>query len=129
MGDDLGVGLAGEDAAARDQRVAKGFEIFDDAIVDDGNLIRGMGMGVVRGRAAMRRPARMGDADSAGEWLGLKRLGKVAELSRSAASLNHVAIDGGNAGGVIAAIFEALETLKTSSRNSYVPDKIGRAPG
>src|SRR3546814_10331553 len=55
LGDDLGVGLAGEDAAARDQRVAKGFEIFDDAIVDDGNLIRGMGMGVVRGRAAMRR--------------------------------------------------------------------------
>src|SRR3546814_20321281 len=35
MGDDLGVGLAGEDAAARDQRVAKGFEIFVDAIVEE----------------------------------------------------------------------------------------------
>ena len=66
MRDDLGIGLAAEGAAARDQFVAQRLEVFDDAVVDHRHLAGRVRMGVVGGRAAMRRPAGMGDAGAPG---------------------------------------------------------------
>ena len=63
MGDDLGVGLALEDAALGLHLLAQRLEILDDAVVDDGDAVDDVRMGVADGRRAMGRPAGMGDAD------------------------------------------------------------------
>ena len=49
-------------------------EILDDAVVHDRELLGRMRMRVVLGRAAMRRPARVADADRAGERLAAETL-------------------------------------------------------
>ena len=67
MGGHFAVGLGFKFVAPRRQLVAQFAEIFDDAVMDDGDPRRGMGMGVGFRRRAMRRPARMADAGMAGE--------------------------------------------------------------
>ena len=63
MGDGLGVGLGREDMALRRQFVAQLAEILDDAVMNHRDAVAGVRMGVVLGGAAMRRPARVADAD------------------------------------------------------------------
>ena len=43
--------------------MAQDTEILDDAVMDYGEIVRGMGMGVGLVGAAMRGPAGMADAD------------------------------------------------------------------
>ena len=61
----LGVRVGSEDVAALAQAVAQLLEVLDDAVVDDRDLARavGVGMGVEVIRPAVRRPARVGEAD------------------------------------------------------------------
>ena len=63
MDDRLGVGLGREIVAFGGQLLAQFAEILDDAVMDHGDPFAGVRMGVVFGRAAMRRPARVADAD------------------------------------------------------------------
>ena len=63
MGDDFGVGLALELAPVGDQLVAQRLEVLDDAVVDQRHRPDDVRMGVVDGRRAVGRPARVGDAD------------------------------------------------------------------
>ena len=69
MRDGFGVGLGREDMALGGQLLAQFAEILDDAVMDDGDLVVGVRMGVVFGRPAMRRPARVAEADMAVERL------------------------------------------------------------
>ena len=58
--DRLAVGLRAEFIALLLQPLAQGFEIFDDAVMDDGDFTAGqMRMRVHVGRRAVRRPPRM----------------------------------------------------------------------
>ena len=54
----------------RGQLAAQLGEILDDAVVDEGDAVGGMRMGVALGRGAVRGPAGVADADRAGERLG-----------------------------------------------------------
>ncbi len=65
VGDRLGVGLGGEGVAARLEPVPQLAEVLDDPVVDDRDLAGAVavGMGVQVVRAAVGRPAGVGEAD------------------------------------------------------------------
>lgn len=112
MGYDLGVGLAGEGAAARDQFVAQRLEVLDDAVVDDRDFAGRMRVRVVGGRAAMCRPARVRDAGLAGQRMRGEFIRQVDELTRCPPPLDRAVEIGGDARRIIAAIFEPLQPVE-----------------
>ena len=63
--DRLGVGLRDEAMAQAGQLALQLLEILDDAVMDDGDPVGRDRMRVVLGRQAVRRPARVADADRA----------------------------------------------------------------
>ena len=67
LGHHLGVGLAFEAMAGGDQFGLQFGEVLDDAVMDHGQLVGRMRMRVDLVRPAMCRPARVSDADGAGE--------------------------------------------------------------
>ena len=93
----------------------EGEVILDDAVVDDdeGAGAVAVGMGVLFGGTAVGGPAGVADAEGAGEGVVGDEGFEVAELAGGAAEL-HVAVGGagdGDAGGVIAAVFEAAQAF------------------
>src|ERR1700732_3865166 len=109
MSHDLGVGLAGEFCALLFQHLPELAKILDDAVVNDGHVFGGMRMGVVLGRLAVGRPARVSDAGMTGERFALHPRFKIFEFALGAAAFEMVALEGCNASGIIAAILKALE--------------------
>ena len=67
MGADLAVGFGFEFVALGEQFGAQLAEILDDAVMDDGDALGGVGMGVALRRLAMRGPAGVADAGMAGK--------------------------------------------------------------
>ena len=67
--DDLGIGLGAEVHALRDKELLYLNIVFDDAVMHDGDVpaLTQVRVGVYIVRFAMRRPARMADAERAGE--------------------------------------------------------------
>jgi hypothetical protein len=122
LGDDLGVGLRREGGATGDQLVLQLGKVLDDAVVHDGNAIDEMRMGIGLGRRAMRRPACVGDADRAGERFFGEALFEIEQLAFGAAAHQLAVDDGGNAGGIIAAVFKALQGIDEAAGNRLVSD-------
>ena len=115
VGDDLGVGFAGEAVAGAAQFPAQLFVVFDDAVVDEGDAAAGaVGMGVGSGDSAVGRPAGVGDAEIAGGAAFFRRRGQLGDLAhcfdRGDTSLRF--IDQSDAGGVIAAVFEPFQPFE-----------------
>ena len=127
MGDHLGVGLAGELGAVFDQPFAQLAKILDDAVMGDRDAVGGVRMGVALGRLAVGGPAGMADADIAGERLARQARFQRGELALGAPASQGAVIQGGDPGGVVAAVFEALERLdqmagdRLTSNNSDDP--------
>ncbi len=105
MGDDLGVGLRGEDVALGRQFLAQLAEILDNAIVNDRDAFAGVRMGVGLVRLAVRRPARVADADRAGK----RRAGELL--------LEILAACRWPAGGSELAIFQRRDRRRSHSRD------------
>lgn len=84
MRDDLGVGLRGELVLPAMSFVAQFGEVLDDAVMDDGDAVGKMRMGIGLVRHAVRRPAGVVDADGAVEWLGMEAPLQIAELALGA---------------------------------------------
>ena len=122
MGDDFGVRLALELAAVGDELLAQRLEVLDDAVVDDRHRPDDVRMGIVDGRSAVGRPARVRDADGAAERLSAQLAREVVELSLGAAAGEVALIDRADAGAVIAAIFEALQAIEQALRNDFLAD-------
>ena len=99
------------------QLVAQLAEILDDAVVHDRELLGGVRMGVVLGRLAVGRPAGVADADRAGERLAVQPRLEVAQLALGAPARQRAALERGDAGGIVAAIFEALERVDELPRH------------
>jgi hypothetical protein len=97
-----------------DEGVFEGEVVFDDAVVDDdeGAAAVAVGVGVFFGGAAVGGPAGMADAEGAVDG-GVGDDGfEVAELAGCAAEGKAFGATGyGDAGGVVAAIFEAAEAF------------------
>ena len=80
-------------------------------------------VGVADGRRAMRRPARVGDADVAVQRMRLRSSrGEIVELALGAAPLELAVVDRADAGGIIAAIFEPLEAVEQPLRDVRLAD-------
>ena len=106
-GDDLGVGLRAEDAAFAEKVGAQRLVVLDDAVVDDGDVARavGVGMGVLERGPAVGSPAGVGDGGGAGVFEVVA--GEVGDLPRGLADVEGAAsVKDGDARAVVAAVFE-----------------------
>jgi len=106
MDDGLGVGLARKDMALRRQFGAQFAEIFDDPIMNHGDAVVGVRVGVVLGGAAMRRPARVADADGPRERRRCELFFEILELAARPHTGKPTVLQSGDPGRIIAPIFE-----------------------
>ncbi len=118
----FGVGLADEFGAVLFQLLAQLAIILDDAVVHHRHLLGGMRMRVVLGRAAMRRPAGVTDADDAGERLLEQALFQIFQFAFGAPAREQPALKRGDARGVIAAIFEPLQRIDQLVRDGLTAE-------
>ena len=102
-------------------------EILDDAVMNHGDVVGRMRMRVVLGRLAVGGPAGMADAGMAGERLGPQPRFEIFELAFGAAALEMVAFERGDAGGIVAAIFQALERIHQLLRDRTAPQNADNA--
>ena len=131
----LGVGLAAERVALRQQVGLDVGEVLDDAVVDDRELVV---VGEVRvrvrvGRTAVGRPARVADSGRAvGERV---RDQVVAQHLELAGALAHAqlapAVDDGDTGGVVAPVLEPSEPCEKNGlavARAHVSDDSTHGP-
>ena len=114
MGDDFGVGFGDELVAFARQFVLQLEIILDDAVVhdDDFAFAVAMRMGVLFGGAAVGGPARVAEAVNAVDGRLADRFLEIGKLAGCAAEFEVAfVVDNGDAGGVIAAVFEAPEAV------------------
>ena len=111
VGDSLGVGLGLEDVALALQVGLDRLEVLDDAVMHHGEAAGDVRVGVALGGHAVGGPARVGDADVGGE---LARIGQRSELGHAAAGAQagELAGEHGEAGGVIATVFELAQAFE-----------------
>ena len=84
MGEELGVGLAAEGVSGGRELGLEGEVVLDDAVVDDGDAVVDVGVGVgVRG-ASVGGPARVADAGAAVEGFAGDERFEVFELALAA---------------------------------------------
>ncbi|MNT21276.1 hypothetical protein D3C72_1566110 [compost metagenome] len=111
VGHDLGVGLALEDAALGLQLGLQLGEVLDDAVVDQADAAGLVRVGVGGGRGAVGGPAGVADADCARQRFGGQDGFQFADLALGAAAFDATVHDGGDPGGIIAAIFQTLQAV------------------
>ena len=111
MRDDFGIGLRGEDIAERLQLAADRLEILDDAVMHHRDAGRDVRMGIAFRGNAVRRPARMADADPPAQGLVRGQSFQFDDPADRAQALQPVA-DHGHPGRVVAAIFKPLQTIE-----------------
>src|SRR5437868_15292108 len=104
MGNGLGIGLADEFATLFAQLLTQLAEILDDAVMDNRNQIGGMRMSIILARPAVRRPARMTDADTAAERLLFEPHLQRAKLTFSPPPAERAAIQRCHSSGVVSSI-------------------------
>src|SRR5690606_29548376 len=112
VGDYFGVGFRGEVVAQLLELLTQLVVVFDDAVVDYGQPFGHMGVGVVFGRFAVGGPAGVGDAQVAVDGFFLQGIFQLDDLADGAGAFDAVAGgQDGDAGGVIAAVFEATQAF------------------
>ena len=98
--------------------------ILDDAVVDHHDFAGAIAvrMGVFLGGAAVRGPARVADAVDAVERRDADRFFEIAQLARGAADFElAVVADDGDAGRIVAAIFEAAQAIQNQRHDALWP--------
>src|SRR5215472_12672206 len=118
----LGVGVGAEGIAEPFELAPQGLEILNDAIVHDGNPVGGDRMGVGLGRQAVGRPAGMPNADHPLHGFAVEPPGEVDELAFGASALDPAVDQGGDAGRIIAAVFETAQPLQQPRCNRILGD-------
>ena len=116
MGDGFRVGLGRKDMALGGQLRAQFAEILDDAVMDHRDAVIGVRVGVGLIRLAMRRPPRVADADRAVKRRGGELFLEIFQLAAGAHAREPPVFQGGDAGRVIAAIFEPPQAPRRSRR-------------
>ena len=103
------------------QLVAQLLEVLDDAVVDHRDPLVHVRVGIALHRLAVRGPARVADAGMALQrMIGEAQL-QVLELALGAPAIQVAVFDGGHAGGIIAAIFQAPQGLDEVARYRLLP--------
>ena len=127
VGDDFGVGFGRERDALGFELAPQFAEILDDAVMHDGEPVGGVRMRVGLVGPAMGRPAGVADADRPGERLAREFLFQILQLAFGAAPRQHAVLERGDAGGIIAAVFEALERIDQERRDRFAADDFDNA--
>ena len=122
MGDHLGVGLRLEAVAVLGQFVAQFGEVLDDAVMDHRNAFGEMRVRVGLVGHAMGGPAGMADADVAAERLLAEQPLQIDELPGRPAPRQGAAIQRGDPGQVVAAIFEPFQGIDDQRRDAGMSD-------
>lgn len=124
IAEDLGIGLGLERVAPGEEEFLHRSIIFDDAVVDQGDFVvaADVRVGVGVADAAMGRPAGMADAAGAGERGPRDLLLKVGDSADFFRDRERSALEDGDAGGVIAAIFQAFEAFADEGSRSLSTD-------
>ena len=94
--------------------------VFDDAVVNDDDLALAVAvrMGILFGGPAMRGPARVAQAVDAVDGVLADGLLEIGQLAGGAANLQMaVFADHGDAGGIVASIFEAPKPVQDEGYN------------
>ena len=125
MGDDLGIRVGCEGIAFGFEFRTQRLEVLDDAVVHQADAPIGkVRMGVPVAGHAVGRPAGVGDADTSFDGLAMQLGGEFAHLAGPLAQ-GHVRLAGrhdGDARGVVAPVFEALQPLEQDGRYVAVGD-------
>jgi len=95
--------------------------------VHDREFFGGVWVGVVFGRAAVRRPARVPDPDRALKRLARKPAFEVLQLALGAPRRELAVLERDNARLIVAAIFEPLEGVDELRRRRPLPDNPDNA--
>ncbi len=120
MSDDLGVRLGDEFVAFLGELMLQFGVILDDSIVHDDEIAAAIAvrMSILLSGAAMRGPARVADAVDAVDRGKTQRLFEVVEFAGRAANFQFAGLrDHGDAGGIVAAILEALQPIENDRHN------------
>src|SRR5690606_30424547 len=112
VGDHFGVGFRGEGVAEVGELLAQCTVVFDDAVMDDGQAFREMGVCVAFGGFAVGGPAGVGDAQVAVDGFLFQGVFQFDDLAHGAGAFDAVAGGQyGDAGRVVAAVFQAAEAF------------------
>ena len=124
VGEHLGVGLRLELVAVGAQPLLDLEVVLDDPVVDDDEraLAVGVGVGVLLGRTAMGRPARMADAERTGQRPFAEDPLEHLEPAGGAPHVERAVAEDGDARGVVAAILEPLEPLDDDTDRALPTD-------
>ena len=128
VGEDLGVGLGAEAMASATELLSEGVVVLDAAVVDDGDAAGAVEVGVrvELGGSADGGPAGVADADGAGD--GARGSAEVldeadglgdADAARARA---RVAVEDGDAAGIVAAVLDAVERVEEDGQRVSGPD-------
>ena len=114
MRDYLGIGFGSEQHPLRLQLLPQAAVVLDDAVLHHRQTARAIevGVGVALLRLAVGSPAGMADAALARGPLGLKAGREIYKLALCLEAMEASPVNGGNAGGVVAAIFQLAQTLQ-----------------
>ena len=116
-GGDFGVGFGGEAVALGGEFLTKRLEVLDDAVVDDGEAVARVRVGIALGRLAVGRPTGVADADGAAERVGAELGLQVFQLALGAQARQAPVLKCGYAGGVVAPVFQPLQGGDDLGRN------------
>ena len=119
---DLGIGLGRERVALGGKLLPQRPEVLDDAVVDDREPRRSVGVGVNFGGLAVRRPPGVADADRAAERRSGEFRLQVPELALGAPPLDTAVFERRDAGGIVAAVFEPLQRIDDQARDRPRPE-------
>jgi hypothetical protein len=86
-------------------------EVLDDAVVNDGDAMTEMWMGVAFRRRPMGGPPGVADADLAGQRFFAELAIKIGELAFGPAAIEMPVMYGGDTGRIISAVFQPLERI------------------
>src|SRR5947209_5907186 len=125
MRDNLSISFSDESMVFLPQGVLQLEIVFDDAVMNDDHSASAIAMrvGIFFGRTAMRGPARVAHAVRAIDGVFSQDRFEVAQLAFGPANLQLVIfVNGGNAGGIVAAIFKLAQTLDDQGYDLFVSD-------
>jgi hypothetical protein len=97
-------------------------EVLDDAVVHQGDAAGGVGVGVGDVGRAVGGPADVADAVLATSGCSASTASRFADLALGPAALDLAVHDGGDAGRVVAAVFEPLEAVDQPVRDGLGSD-------
>src|SRR5258708_461898 len=108
MRKNLGIGHGGEAMPSIGELALERQIVFDDAVVNHGDLAGAIRMwvSVGLGRPAMGRPTRVPKAAKASEGLSAEKIVEVGELAHAARNADGAVGDDRHAGRVVAAVLE-----------------------